>query len=197
MSAALAVFMLSGCSRKVSIRSGTIVFLGDSITAGYGLEPEQAYPALIKIEGMTMLNLGVSGSKTADGLRRLQAYFDGGGTPRLVVIALGANDILQGVAPSEVEANLKSAVLECRSHGVPVMLCGIRIPLNIGGEEIFKNVADACRVPLLPDLMQGEETQEELLQADGMHPNVAGQKLIAEKMQAALLKSFSFDAREQ
>src|SRR5476651_1739739 len=88
--AALVVFMLRGCSRKVSIPSGTIVFLGDSITAGYGLDLGEAYPALIEIQGMTMLNLGVSGSKTVDGLQRLKDYFNGGGNPRLVVIALGA-----------------------------------------------------------------------------------------------------------
>jgi len=195
--AALVVVMLRGCSRKVSIPSGTIAFLGDSITAGYGLEPEQAYPALIKIKGMTMLNLGVSGSKTEDGLERLKDYFNTGGNPRLVVITLGANDILQGVPPSVMEANLGDAVQECKNHGVPVMLCGIRIPGKFGTDSIFEKVADEDHVPLLPDLMQGEQTQENLLQEDHMHPNAAGQKLIAQKMQAALLKSFSFGAEEQ
>src|SRR5271154_6854543 len=90
--AILAIFLLRGCTRKVSIPTGTIVFLGDSLTAGYGLAPEQAYPALIEIKGMTMLNLGVSGSKSEDGLQRLKDYFAGGGNPSLVVIALGAND---------------------------------------------------------------------------------------------------------
>ena len=192
---AVAVFLLKGCSRRVSIPSGTIVFLGDSLTAGYGLDPGQAYPSLIEIKGMTMLNLGVSGSKTEDGLQRLKDYFSGGGNPRLVVIALGANDILQGVDPSVVEANLGSAIQECKDHGVPVMLCGIRIPFKFGTDGIFEKVAEEGHVPLLPDLMQGEQTQEELLQDDHMHPNAAGQKIMAEKMQAALLKSFSFGPR--
>ena len=195
MGIALAVFMLSGCSRKVSIPPGTIVFLGDSITAGYGLEPDQAYPTLIEIKGMTMLNLGVSGSKTEDGLQRLKDFFNAGGNPQLVVIALGANDILQGVAPDMMEANLEYAVLECKSHGVPVMLCGIRIPGKFGTDGIFEKVADDGHVPLLRDLMQGEQTQEALLQEDHMHPTAAGQKIIAQKMQAALLKSFSSLAR--
>jgi acyl-CoA thioesterase-1 len=191
---ALVAFLLWGCSRKVPIPSGTIVFLGDSITAGYGLGPEQAYPALIEIKGMTMLNLGVSGSRTDDGLQRLKDYLNAGGNPRLVVIALGANDILQGVAPDVMEANLESAVLECRNHGVPVMLCGIRIPWKFGTDDIFKKVADENHLPLLQDLMQGEQNQVNLLQDDGMHPNAAGQQIIARKMQAALLKSFSFGA---
>jgi acyl-CoA thioesterase I len=195
--ATLGVFMLGECSRKVSIPSGTIAFLGDSITAGYGLEPEQAYPALIEIKGMTMLNLGVSGSKTEDGLQRLKDYLNGGGNPRLVVIALGANDILQGVAPGVTEANLGSAILECRSRGVPVMLCGIRIPGKLGSDGIFEKVAGEGHVPLLPDLMQGEETREDLLQEDHMHPTAAGQKIIARKMQTVLLESFSFGAGEQ
>jgi acyl-CoA thioesterase I len=195
--AVLMVFMFRGCSRKVSIPSGTIAFLGDSITAGYGLEPEQAYPALIEIKGMTMLNLGVSGSKTEDGLQRLKDYFNSGGNPRLVVIALGANDILQGVPTSMMEANLKGAVQECKNHGVPVMLCGIRIPGKIGAAGVFEKVADEGHAPLLQDLMQGEQFHEDLLQEDHMHPNAAGQKIIARKMQTALLQSFSFGAREQ
>jgi lysophospholipase L1-like esterase len=161
------------------------------------LEPGQAYPSLIEISGMTMLNLGVSGSKTADGLQRLKDYFNSGGSPRLMVIALGANDILQGVDPSTTEADLGSAIQECKSHGVPVMLCGIRIPFKFGTDAIFEKVAADGHVPLLPDLMQGEETQEDLLQEDHMHPTAAGQKIIAEKMQAALLKSFSFGGGEQ
>ena len=143
-----------------------------------------------------MLNLGVSGSTTEDGLRRLKDYFTNGGKPCLVVIALGANDILHGVAPDVTEANLESAILECRNRDVPVMLCGIRIPGKFGTDRIFEKVADDNQVPLLPDLMQGEQTQENLLQDDG-HPNAAGQKIMAEKMQAALLKSFSFGDRHQ
>ena len=188
-------FLLGGCARRASVSSGTIIFLGDSITAGYGLEPGEAYPALIKIKGMTTLNLGVSGSETEDGLQRLKDYFDSGGKPQLVVIALGANDILQGVSPQRTEANLESAIVECRDHDVPVMICGIQIPGRIGTENIFKEVADECHVPLLPDLMQGEETRTDLLEDDDVHPNITGQEIIAQKMQAALLRSFSFTAK--
>ena len=192
VAAVLVIFLLHGCSRKVSISSGTIVFLGDSITAGYGLDPKQAYPALIEIKGMTMVNLGISGSKTEDGLLRLKTYFDSGGNPQLVVIALGANDILHGVDPGATEANLAAMVQLCKSHNVPAMLCGIRIPFKFGSDAIFENVAREGHVPLLPDLMQGEETEPDFLQEDGMHPNAEGQKIIARKMQAALLQFFAF-----
>src|ERR1700743_572957 len=97
--------LLAGCTHRAKIASGDIVFLGDSITAGYGLDPGQAYPSLISIPGMTMVNLGVSGATSADGLQQLRDYFNGGATPKLVVIALGANDILHGAGADETEAN--------------------------------------------------------------------------------------------
>src|ERR1700677_4870716 len=88
---------LFGCTHHPKIPSGQITFLGDSITAGYGLDAGQAYPSLITIPGMTTVNLGLSGSTSSDGLQRLRDYFNGGATPKLVVIALGANDILHGI----------------------------------------------------------------------------------------------------
>jgi acyl-CoA thioesterase-1 len=186
-----ACMALTGCGRT-KVASGTIAFLGDSITAGYGLDPGQAYPSLITINGMTMLNLGVSGSTTDDGLARLKTYFDSGGDARLIVIALGANDILHGADLAGTEANLHRLIQACKAHRVPVLLCAINIPFKFAAEGLFDRVASAEHVPLLPDLMQGEETQSQYLQEDGAHPNADGQKIIAEKMQEALLKNFSF-----
>lgn len=195
--AVFAIVLVEGCSRKIPILSGTIVFLGDSITSGHGLSQDEAYPALIHIPGMTTLNLGVDGSKTQDGLQRLKEYFKNGAHPRLVVIALGANDIVQGVDPGMTEANLAGTIQECKSRGAPVLLCGVRIPLKFGTDTIFAQAADAADVPLLRDLMQGVQTQPALMQDDNVHPNAAGQRLIAQKMQAALLHSFSFAAPAQ
>ena len=187
----VATLLLTACARRVVVPSGDIAFLGDSITAGYGLDPGQAYPALVAIPGMTAVNLGVSGSQSDDGLQRLRDYFAGGAHPSLVVIALGANDILHSVAPANTEANLTSAIAECRSRHIPVLLCGIRVPGHYDTDAIFTSVASANYVPLLPDLLQGEQNHLELMQDDG-HPNAAGQQIIAQAMQAALLKHFSF-----
>ena len=187
------VLLLTGCSRRVAVPSGDIAFLGDSITAGYGLDPAQAYPALIAIPGMTAVNLGVSGSQSDDGLKRLQDYFAGGAHPSLIVIALGANDILHSMAPANTEANLTAAIAECRTRNIPVLLCGMRIPGHYDTDVIFTSVASANHVPLLPDLMQGEQNHLDLLQDDG-HPNAAGQVEIAHGMQAALLAHFKFRA---
>jgi acyl-CoA thioesterase-1 len=191
----IGVILLAACARKTAIPAGTIVFLGDSITAGFGLDPGQAYPSLIAIPGMTTLNLGVSGSTTADGLQRLKDYFSGGGNPRLVIIALGANDILHGVPGDQTEANLNDAIAECRAHGVPVMLCGVKIPFKFDTASVFQDVADKNHVPLVPDILMGEAFHADLMQEDHMHPTADGQKLIADKVQGSLLHSFSFETK--
>jgi acyl-CoA thioesterase-1 len=187
--------LLAGCSHRAKISSGDIVFLGDSITAGYGLDADQAYPSLIAIPGMTKVNLGVSGSTSADGLQRLRDYFSGGATPRLVVIALGANDILQSVPADQTEANLNAAVAECQGHGAAVLLCGVKIPFKFDTDAIFEHVASNNRVPLVPDILMGEAFHPDLMQEDHMHPTVDGQKFIAGKLQAALLDHFSFQTK--
>jgi len=197
MSVGLAVFADSIQGQEVTIPNGTIAFLGDSITSGYGLDPAQAYPALINIKGMTTLNMGVYGSKTDDALQRLKDYFSKGGKPNLVVIALGANDMLQGVPLTVMETNLDNIVLECKNHGVPDIICGIQIPGISGSNEIFEKVAQDGHVPLIRDFMQGQQLSPSLIQADGLHPNAEGQKVIAAKIQNALLKSFTFGSPEQ
>jgi lysophospholipase L1-like esterase len=196
---ALALFvgalLLTGCAHKTPITSGDITFLGDSITAGYGLDPGEAYPSLIAIPGMSTVNLGVSGSTSADGLQRLRDYFTGGATPRLVVIALGANDILHNDPAGQTEANLNAAVAECQSHGAAVLLCGVKIPFKLDTASIFEHVASRNHVPLVPDILMGEAFQPDFLQEDHMHPTADGQKVIAGKLQAELLKHFSFETK--
>ena len=193
--ATLLLALYEGLGHKIRVQPGTIVFLGDSITAGYGLDPQEAYPSLIEISGMTTLNSGVSGNTSADGLQRLRNYFASGETARLVVIALGANDILHGVSPEDTESNLESSIAECKTRGIPVLLCGISIPWKFGSDSIFTDVARHEHVPLMKDILLGDATHEDLMQEDHMHPNAAGQKLIAKAMQAELLKYFSFSAK--
>lgn len=186
---------LSACSHKTAIPAGKIVFFGDSITAGYGLDPSQAYPALVKIPGMTMVNLGVSGNTTADGLQRLKDYFSGGEMPRLVVIALGGNDIIRGLSQETMESNLNAAVTQCATQKIPVLLCGISVPQQFGTNAVFERVAQKNHVPLLNDILQGAALHAELMQDDHIHPTAAGHKIIAEAMQEALFKHFSFSGK--
>jgi acyl-CoA thioesterase-1 len=180
-------------THKTPVHGGSIVFLGDSITAGYGLDPGQGYPDLIRIPGMTTQNFGVAGNTSADGLQRLRDFFADGATPRLVVIALGANDILHGVPADATEANLNDILAECKKRSIPVLLCGVKIPYKFGTDAIFENVAHKNHVALVPDILTGAAFHDDLMQDDHMHPTAAGQKIIAEKMRAALLDHFAFE----
>jgi acyl-CoA thioesterase-1 len=190
----LGAFLLTACTHKTAVSGGDIVYLGDSITAGYGLDPGEAYPTLITIPGMTSVNLGVSGSNSADGLQRLRTWFADGKTPQIVVIALGANDILHN-STEDTEANLNSAIAECKNHGAAVLLCGVKIPFKSDTASIFEHVASKNHVPLVPDILFGEAFQPDLLQEDHAHPTAEGQKIIAGKLQAELLKDFAFQTK--
>lgn len=169
-----------------------VVFLGDSITAGYGLDEQQSYPALIqeKIAAanlpLEVVNAGVSGDTTAGGLRRLdwilQRPID------LIVIALGGNDGLRGIAPATTAANLQAMIDKIRqaSPATKIVLAGMRMPPNIGADyvaafaDVFPTVAEKNHVLLIPFLLEGVGGHPDLNQADQIHPTAAGQKIIAE-----------------
>jgi acyl-CoA thioesterase-1 len=180
----------TGCKERVP--GGRVVFLGDSLTAGYGLEPSEAYPALIHVPGMESVNLGVSGDEVSQGLTRLRQYFADGNDAALVVVALGANDILRGNSHQTIEDGLVETIRECKSRNIPVLLCGVDIPLTRGSAQVFREVAKAEDVPLLPDLLKGVLGKSNLMQADDAHPNAAGQQVLARNVEGALRKHFDF-----
>jgi len=174
----------------------TLVFFGDSLTAGYGLEDpaEEAYPALIqrKIDSERLpwrvVNAGLSGETTAAGLRRvdwiLRQPVD------VFVLALGGNDGLRGLAPEVTAANLRAIIGRVRAinPGAAVLLAGMRMPPNLGEDytrrfaAVFPSVAEAEHVQLIPFLLEGVGGRTDYNQADGMHPNAAGHALIAETL---------------
>jgi acyl-CoA thioesterase I len=184
------VVTTAGCKKPVA--PGRIVFLGDSLTAGYGLEASEAYPALIHIEQMESINLGVSGDEVSQGVARLKDYFAKGNEASLVVIALGANDILRGNSPQVIESGLREAIGECKSRDIPVLLCGVNIPLKFGGAEVFKRVAKSEGVPLMGDILDDVLGKSKLMQADDAHPSAAGQAVMAANVEQALRAKFRF-----
>jgi acyl-CoA thioesterase-1 len=173
-----------------------IVILGDSLTAGLGVAAEEAYPALL--EGHLrragfphrVVNAGVSGDTSAGGLRRLDWVLRT--RPEVVVVALGANDGLRGVPVAALRDNLTAIVARARAGGARVLLAGMRLPPNYGDAyagafaETFREVAQSTRAPLLPFLLEGVAGEPSLNQADGIHPNAAGQRAVAEHVWAAL-----------
>jgi len=166
-----------------------VVFLGDSLTAGLGLEEEQAWPAhvaaALAAEGrpIRMVNAGVSGDTTAGGLARLGWLLRQ--QPDVVVVELGANDGLRGAPIAEIESNLRQIVERIRSAGAKVLLCGMRIPTNYGPEytaaffAVYAKLAHELHVPEVPFLLEGVGGHPDLTQADGLHPTAAGHEIVA------------------
>jgi acyl-CoA thioesterase-1 len=172
----------------------TIIFFGDSLTAGYGLDPSQAFPALIqeKINArgwkFRAVNAGLSGETTAGGLRRidwvLQRPLD------VFVLALGANDGLRGLPVEDAKENLQ-AIMDRVRHKYPqvkLLLAGMQMPANLGKHyttqfrAIFPELARANQAALIPFLLAGVGGVPELNLPDGIHPTPAGQKIVAENV---------------
>jgi len=167
-----------------------VVFLGDSLTAGYGLGGEQAYPALVekrlKEQGVPVhvLNAGVSGDTTAGGLSRLDWLLSQ--KPEVVVVGLGGNDGLRGLPLEQADRNLREIVRRSKAAGARVLLLGMQIPPNYGPEyaqgfkDIYPRIAEEMDVPLVPFVLEGVGGDEALNQADGIHPTAEGQEKVAD-----------------
>jgi acyl-CoA thioesterase-1 len=166
-----------------------IVFLGDSLTAGLGLEADQAYPAivgdLLSAEGLKVqvVNAGVSGDTTAGGLRRLDWLLKQ--SPDILVVGLGGNDGLRGLDLRSSEDNLRQIIQKARAAGAKVLLLGMLIPPNYGPDytnqfkEIYPRLSQEMGIPLVPFLLEGVAGDPRLNQADGIHPTAEGQKIVA------------------
>lgn len=175
-----------------------VVFLGDSLTAGYGLPEDQAYPAILdrrldsKGTPVRVLNAGVSGDTTAGGLSRLDWLLKQ--KPDVLVVALGGNDGLRGLDLAQSEKNLREIVRRGKESGARVLLLGMMIPPNYGRDytESFRNmypeIADEFDVPLLPFLLEGVGGIADLNQADGIHPTAKGQEIVADNVEPYLVE---------
>ncbi|MGB6223240.1 arylesterase [Haloferula sp.] len=171
-----------------------IVVLGDSITAGYGLDPKEAYPALLQAKiddaglSYTVANAGVSGDTTAGGLRRV-AWAMGKGAD-LLIIALGGNDGLRGISPEETKKNLLGIVAKARTRNpdIEVFIAGMQMPDNMGKDftarfqAVFPEAAKESKSTLIPFLLEGVGNVENLNQPDGIHPTAEGQVKVAENV---------------
>ena len=169
-----------------------VVALGDSLTAGLGVAAEEAWPALVdarlRREGYPyrVVNAGVSGDTTAGGLRRVDWVLRS--RPEVAVVALGANDGLRGLGTEAMEANLLAIVDRLRAGGVRVLVVGMEVPPNYGAayarafRGVFVDVARRTGAALMPFLLDGVAADPRLNQADGIHPNAAGHRAIAERI---------------
>ena len=183
---------------STSVRTPVVLFFGTSLTAGYGLDPEQAFPSLIEkkaqAEGMPIkaVNGGLSGETTAGAARRIDWVLR---TPAdLVVVEGGANDALRGLSPDAARANLEQLIATIRQKQprAKIVLIQMEAPPNYGPtytrsfRAIYAEVARKENVPLLPFLLGGVAGVSRLNQADGVHPNLAGERIVADNLWKAL-----------
>jgi len=170
---------------------GVVLFLGDSITAGYGLDVSQAYPALIqnKIDAQRwpfkVVNAGQSGDTTAGGLSRvdwlLRSRID------VLVLELGANDGLRGVPADTIQKNLQAIIdrVKTKYPTAKIIIAGMKVPPNMGNsyskafESVFPSVAKKNNAPLIPFILEGVGGVRDLNLPDGMHPTARGQQIVA------------------
>jgi acyl-CoA thioesterase-1 len=162
-----------------------IACFGDSLTAGFGLDPGQSYPDDLqqKLPQYRVANFGVSGDTSQDGLERLPMVL--AEKPAIVVVEFGANDGLRGQPISNTQANLSQMIETLQKAGVKVVLAGITLPPNYGPEYIrkfegmYKDLATKYKTPLIPFLLAGVAGNRDLMQRDGLHPTAEGARLVA------------------
>ncbi|MGE4279176.1 MAG: arylesterase [Magnetospirillum sp.] len=176
----------------------TLLALGDSLTAGYGVATKDSFPSQLekalqaKGRAVRVVNAGVSGDTSAGGLARLDwALAD---KPQAAIVALGANDGLRGLDPAKMEANLDAIVSKLQAEGVKVLLAGMEAPPNLGPDYAqafrgaYARIAERRKVALYPFFLDGVAANPSLNQKDGMHPTAQGVAIIVGRMMGAVEK---------
>ncbi len=169
-----------------------ILCLGDSLTEGYGLAKEEAWPSLVEQQlqakgwkNLRAINAGISGSTSASGPGRLKWHLKGSNKPDFLVLALGANDGLRGTTVESTSKNLEEVILAATGAGIKVLLAGMKMPPNYGKayteafEKIFPDLAKKHGLILIPFMLDGVAGDPKLNLPDGIHPNAAGNKIVA------------------
>lgn len=186
----------AGATPAAPVANGvrTLLFFGDSLTAGYGLDPDEAFPALIQARlderggGWRVVNAGLSGETTAGGLRRLDWVLRQ--PVDVVVIELGGNDGLRGLPVEQTRANLAAMVDRIRAHApqAQVVVAGMQMPTNLGPDytqafaAIFPAVAHEKECALIPFILEGVGGVPRLNQPDQIHPTAEGHRIVAENV---------------
>jgi acyl-CoA thioesterase-1 len=177
---------------KAAVGRPVIVAFGDSLTAGYGAEPGYSYPDFLQKDldraslAWRVVNAGVSGDTTTDGLNRLNEVL--AAKPRVVIVEFGGNDGLRGLPIESTRANLEQIIVALRNAGIRVLLAGMTLPPNYGRayiksfEQVYTDVAEQYKLARIPFLLQDVVARpnfQTLLQRDGIHPTAEGNGIVA------------------
>lgn len=186
---AVLFFTLSFLGAWALAKTPRLVFLGDSLTEGYGVAKDKAYPALIdqKIKAAKMdwqvINAGVSGSTSASAKSRLDWQLKS--KPEIIVIALGANDGLRGFKPADTRKSLEEAIVKAKASGARVVIAGMEMPPNYGEKyrdefrKVYPELAKEHKIDLIPFLLDKVAGDKALNLEDGIHPNEKGYVIVA------------------
>ncbi|HEY2847239.1 MAG TPA: arylesterase [Pyrinomonadaceae bacterium] len=214
ISATLAASFAIGCatSKQSSNRAGfnkplatppatgdkaKVICFGDSLTAGFGLAEKESYPYLLqqqlKADGYDydVVNAGVSGDTSTGGLERAD-WVLGQDNAKVVIVELGANDMLRGLSPAKMKQNIDKIITKAQAKGLKVLLCGMLAPPTMGADyqrdftTAFPDLASEHKVAYLPFLLDNIALNKDLNQADGIHPNAAGEKIMTDNVYKAL-----------
>lgn len=174
-----------------------IVAFGDSLTAGFGLAEKESYPYLLqerlKADGYNyeVINAGVSGETSLGGLERIDWVLEQDNV-QILVLELGANDLLRGLPVAKMKANLETIIKRAQAKNVKVLLCGMLAPPTMGAQyqrefvAVFPDLASEYKTEFMPFILEGIALNPKLNQGDGIHPNADGEKILTENVYQAL-----------
>ncbi len=185
------MFVIVLCATPLSAKS--IVVLGDSLSAGYGIDVKKGWVALLQQKfnqenkTFTIFNESITGDTTAGGLARIDKAL-AQHKPDLVILELGANDGLRGLSPKKMKSNLIEIIVRSQQSGAKVLLLSMRIPPNYGKRyvdmfyNIYPDIAKETNIPFVPFILNDVALVKEMMQKDGLHPNEKAQPIIAKKI---------------
>ena len=181
--------MLTVTAAAQAANAPTVLVFGDSLSAGYGIDVDQSWPALLqsRLESQgyehRVINASISGETTEGGVTRILSTLENF-SPDLVILELGGNDGLRGFPPERMRANLQTIIETVKASGAAVVMLGIRIPTNYGPrytgafENVYRELADQLGVLWIEFFMEGIALNEDLMQDDGIHPNAEAQSIL-------------------
>jgi len=200
--------MLFAAAAAQAATAPTVLVFGDSLSAGYGIDVDQSWPALLqsRLESQgyehRVINASISGETTEGGVTRIARALENF-NPELVILELGGNDGLRGFPPDRMKANLQTIIETTKASGAAVIMLGIRIPTNYGPrytgafENVYRELADQLSVLWIEFFMEGIALNEELMQEDGIHPNASAQSILLDNAWPIIRQALADHAKHQ